>query len=330
MMTSKPPHDAVLLNEAVEALLQLGSFAEKNSSFPKGVQPQKLKGLFVDCTFGRGGHSREILSRLDEEGRLLAFDKDPQAIEVAMELAKEDSRFEIIHGSFAQLEQEVKSRSLSGTVDGVLMDLGVSSPQLDQAERGFSFMNDGPLDMRMNSAEGMTAADWIANTDEADMAFVFKAYGEERYAKRIAKIICEKRAQKTIATTKQLANIISEAHPRWEKHKHPATRCFQAIRIAVNSELDDLKNVLEQALAVLKVGGRLVAISFHSLEDRIVKQFIREQEQGQDYPAGLPITEDMIERKMKRVGKFLKASEQELERNNRARSAVMRVAEKLG
>lgn len=310
-MSTEQEHDAVLLNEAVEALV---------------IDPN---GIYIDCTFGRGGHSRAILSRLSEEGRLIGFDKDLQAIAVGEQLQQEDARFSIVHESFSLLEQEVSKRSWVGEVTGVLMDLGVSSPQLDQAERGFSFMQDGPLDMRMDTTRGQTAEQWIATTDEDDMVWTFKTFGEERYAKRIARAIVEKRAKAPITRTKQLADIISEAHPRWEKHKHPATRCFQAIRIAVNRELDDLKDTLEQVLNVLKVGGRLVAISFHSLEDRIVKQFIQKQAQGQDFPVGLPITEDMINRRMKKVGKFTKAGDSELERNIRARSAVMRVAEKL-
>ncbi|MBD3652724.1 16S rRNA (cytosine(1402)-N(4))-methyltransferase RsmH [Kangiella sp.] len=310
-MSTEQEHDSVLLNEAVEALV---------------IDPN---GIYIDCTFGRGGHSRAILSHLSQEGRLIGFDKDLQAIAVGEQLQQEDDRFSIVHESFSLLEQEVSKRGWIGEVTGVLMDLGVSSPQLDQAERGFSFMQDGPLDMRMDTTRGQTAEQWIADTDEEDMVWTFKNYGEERYAKRIARAIVEKRAKSPITRTKQLADIISEAHPRWEKHKHPATRCFQAIRIAVNRELDDLKDTLEQALNVLKVGGRLVAISFHSLEDRIVKQFIQKQEKGQDFPPGLPITEDMINRRMKKVGKFTKAGDSELERNIRARSAVMRVAEKL-
>ncbi|MHC9509890.1 16S rRNA (cytosine(1402)-N(4))-methyltransferase RsmH [Kangiella sp. M94] len=310
-MSTEQEHDAVLLNEAVEALV---------------IDPN---GIYIDCTFGRGGHSRAILSRLSEEGRLIGFDKDLQAIAVGEQLQLEDDRFSIVHESFSLLEQEVSKRGWFGEVTGVLMDLGVSSPQLDQAERGFSFMQDGPLDMRMDTTRGQTAEQWIATTDEEDMVWTFKSFGEERYAKRIARAIVEKRAKAPITRTKQLADIISEAHPRWEKHKHPATRCFQAIRIAVNRELDDLKDTLEQVLNVLKVGGRLVAISFHSLEDRIVKQFIQKQAEGQNFPAGLPITEDMINRRMKKVGKFTKAGDSELERNIRARSAVMRVAEKL-
>ena len=310
-MELQTQHDAVLLDEAVQALV---------------IDPD---GKYIDCTFGRGGHSRAVLDLLSEKGQLLAFDKDPQAIEVANNLKAQDCRFDIEHNSFSLLQQEVTERGWAGEITGVLMDLGVSSPQLDQAERGFSFMNDGPLDMRMDVTRGQTAAQWIADTDEEDMAWTFKAYGEERYAKRIARSIVEKRAKAPIERTKQLADIIAEAHPRWEKHKHPATRCFQAIRIAVNSELDDLKNTLEQVLEVLKVGGRMVVISFHSLEDRMVKRFIQQQEQGQDFPAGLPITDEMINRRMKKVGKFVKAGQEELERNNRARSAVMRVAEKL-
>jgi len=304
-------HDAVLLDEAVEALV---------------INPD---GIYIDCTFGRGGHSRAVLSMLSDKGRLLAFDKDPQAILVGQSLEQEDSRFEIIHESFSLLEQKVSEKSLVGEIDGVLMDLGVSSPQLDQAERGFSFMQDGPLDMRMDTTRGQTAEQWVAETKEDDMVWAFKAFGEERYAKRIARAIIEKRQKASINRTLQLAEIIKEAHPRWEKHKHPATRCFQAIRIAVNSELDDLQKTLEQSLECLKVGGRIVAISFHSLEDRMVKRFIQKQEKGQDFPPGLPVTEDMINRRMKKVGKFTKAGDEELERNNRARSAVMRVAEKL-
>ncbi|WP_223669457.1 16S rRNA (cytosine(1402)-N(4))-methyltransferase RsmH [Kangiella shandongensis] len=304
-------HDSVLLDEAVEALV---------------INPD---GTYIDCTFGRGGHSRAVLAALSEEGRLMAFDKDPQAIEKGQALEQEDSRFEIIHGSFALLEQEVRERKLFGQIDGVLMDLGVSSPQLDQAERGFSFMQDGPLDMRMDTSCGQTAADWIAETSEDDMVWAFKTYGEERYAKRIARAIIEKRQRAPITRTLQLAEMIKEAHPRWEKHKHPATRCFQAIRIAVNSELDDLSRTLEQSLECLKIGGRIVAISFHSLEDRMVKRFIQKQEKGQDFPPGLPVTEDMINRRMKKVGKFTKAGDEELARNVRARSAVMRIAEKI-
>ncbi|AOE50473.1 16S rRNA (cytosine(1402)-N(4))-methyltransferase RsmH [Kangiella sediminilitoris] len=304
-------HDSVLLDEAVEALV---------------INPD---GIYIDCTFGRGGHSRAVLSALSENGRLMAFDKDPQAIEKGQALEREDSRFEIIHGSFSLLEQEVKEHGLFGQIDGVLMDLGVSSPQLDQAERGFSFMQDGPLDMRMDTSSGQTAEGWIANTEEEDMVWAFKTYGEERYAKRIARAIIEKRQKAPITRTLQLAEIIKEAHPRWEKHKHPATRCFQAIRIAVNSELDDLAKTLEQSLECLKVGGRIVAISFHSLEDRMVKRFIQKQERGQDFPPGLPVTEDMIKRRMKKVGKFTRAGDEELARNNRARSAVMRIAEKI-
>jgi 16S rRNA (cytosine1402-N4)-methyltransferase len=307
----KTAHDSVLLDEAVEALV---------------INPD---GTYIDCTFGRGGHSRAVLSVLSENGRLLAFDKDPQAINEGKSLEREDARFEIIHESFSLLEQKVSEKQLMGEVDGVLMDLGVSSPQLDQAERGFSFMQDGPLDMRMDTTRGMTAEQWVAETKEEDMVWAFKTYGEERYAKRIARAIIEKRQKASINRTLQLAEIIKEAHPRWEKHKHPATRCFQAIRIAVNSELDDLQKTLEQSLECLKVGGRIVAISFHSLEDRMVKRFIQKQEKGQDFPPGLPVTEDMINRRMKKVGKFTKAGDEELERNNRARSAVMRVAEKI-
>jgi 16S rRNA (cytosine1402-N4)-methyltransferase len=304
-------HLTVLLQEAVDALV---------------VDPA---GLYVDGTFGRGGHSRLVLEALTENGRLLGFDKDPRAIETANELAAEDTRFSIVHDSFAQLEQQIQDLGKHGQVDGVLVDLGVSSPQLDDAERGFSFLNDGPLDMRMDTTRGESAAEWIAQTEEAEIARVLKVYGEERFAKRMARAIVQKREEAPITRTAQLANIVAEANPAWEKGKHPATRAFQAIRIEVNNELGDLEALLDQALEVLKPGGRLVVISFHSLEDRIVKQFIRHHQRGGEVPRGVPLMESQLNIRLKPVGKAVRASSGEVDANVRARSAIMRVAEKI-
>lgn len=304
-------HDSVLLEEAVDALV---------------VDPD---GCYVDGTFGRGGHSRAILNRLSPAGRLLVIDKDPQAIAYAEEYFASDDRVIIGHASFADMEVLVEEHQLAGKVIGVLLDLGVSSPQLDDPQRGFSFTQDGPLDMRMDTSRGQSAADWIAETGEQDIATVLKEYGEERFAKRMAKAIVAERARKPIVTTGHLAEVVKQANPAWEKGKHPATRAFQGIRIYINRELDDLVSVLDQAVDLLAVKGRLVVISFHSLEDRIVKQFIRKQEQGDPLPRHLPVMASEINQRLKRVGKAVKASEQELKNNVRARSAVMRVAEKV-
>jgi len=304
-------HITVLLNEAVDALIQ---------------DPD---GLYVDCTFGRGGHSRLILERLGQDGRLIGIDKDPRAIATANELAKEDSRFSICHGSFADIEQWVAQQGEGRPIAGVLMDLGVSSPQLDEAERGFSFMQDGPLDMRMNTEAGMTAAQWVATAKEEDMANVFYEFGEERYSRRIAKAIVNRREVEPFERTLDLATVIKEAHPKWEKNKHPATRCFQAIRIFINNELGDLMDTLETGAKILAKHGRLVVISFHSLEDRMVKRFIRDKEKGPQLPPDIPIMESDFPKELKHVGKAIKPSKEEIERNVRSRSAVMRVAEKL-
>lgn len=306
----KTQHYSVLLQESVDALV---------------TNPD---GFYVDGTFGRGGHSREILNRLSKNGRLLAFDKDPQAIEVGSALAVEDTRFSIAHSSFSSMRDVLNERG-APAVTGVLLDLGVSSPQLDQAERGFSFMHDGPLDMRMDSSKGQTAAQWIAEAKEADIAFVLKEYGEERFAKRIARAIVEKREEKPILSTLQLAKIVSEANPKWEKGKNPATRAFQGIRIFINEELDDLSKTLDIALDVLQGEGRMVVISFHSLEDRMVKRFMRNKAKGKEFPIGVPVTESMLEKEVKIIGKAVKAGDAELGENIRSRSAVMRVAEKL-
>jgi len=285
--------------------------------------------LYVDGTFGRGGHSSLILSRLESQGRLIAIDKDPEACAKAVERFGGDSRFEIVRASFADMNELIANKQMMGSVTGVLLDLGVSSPQLDDPERGFSFLRDGPLDMRMNPDEGVSAAEWLSKAEEADISKVLKNYGEERYARRIARAIVEAREEQSITRTAQLAAIVKEANPSWEKGKHPATRAFQGIRIFINKELEDLESLLSDVLEMLEIGGRLVVISFHSLEDRIVKRFIREQERGKPIPRGLPVMEKDIVRRMRSVGKARKPGEKEVQGNIRARSAVMRVAEKV-
>ncbi len=291
----------------------------------------KPNGIYLDCTFGRGGHSQSILNLLGPSGRLLALDRDLDAInsDAARTLAN-DKRFKLVHSCFSALGHCLNSEGLLGQVDGILMDLGVSSPQLDNPERGFSFLRDGPLDMRMNGNHGITAAQWLAEVDEKSLIKVLFEYGEERFAKRIAYAIVEKRQVSPIKTTRELAKLIEEAVPIKEKHKHPATRSFQAIRIYINNELDELQTALQQSVNGLKSGGRLVVISFHSLEDRIVKRFIR-AESGAKYNAGkLPIKEvDITKGSLKKIGKALKAGQFEITQNARARSAIMRVAERV-
>jgi 16S rRNA (cytosine1402-N4)-methyltransferase len=290
----------------------------------------KEGGIYLDCTFGRGGHSQGILSKLGESGRLMGLDRDVDAInsETAGLLLK-DKRFTLRHSSFSALESVVVSEGLLGQIDGVLLDLGVSSPQLDDPQRGFSFMQNGPLDMRMNRDAEMTATKWLANADEKELVRVLFEYGEERFARRIANAIVEARAVRPLATTQDLVRLIEGAVPKREKYKHPATRSFQAIRIEVNKELDELKAALQQSIKVLKQGGRLVVISFHSLEDRITKQFIR-GESGKKYdPGRFPVKEaDISKGDLIKRGKPLKASKIEIEQNPRARSAIMRVAER--
>lgn len=305
-------HTAVLLQEAIAAL---------------DIKPA---GVYVDATFGRGGHSQAILQHLNTDARLLIIDKDPDAIKVANELAARDARVKVLVGSFKNLYQYCDEQAVVGKVDGVLFDLGVSSPQLDQAERGFSFIRDGKLDMRMDPTTGISVAEWLASASEADIAKVLKTLGEERFSKRIANAIVNKRQQQPISTTGQLANIIAAAVPFKEKHKHPATRSFQALRIFINAELDELTVALEQVLQVLAPYGRLVVISFHSLEDRIVKQFIAKHARGDHFPHLLPVKQTQMAPKLRKIGKSIKPSEQEIAENVRARSAVLRVAEKLG
>ena len=304
-------HETVLLHEAIESLV-----TDKN-------------GFYIDGTFGRGGHSRFLLDQLGNNGRVLAFDRDPQAIQSAQEHFAGENRLTVVHSPFSRMRASVDQYQMSGQVPGVLLDLGVSSPQLDQSERGFSFMRNGPLDMRMDPTQGISAADWLATEKLEEMARIFKAYGEERFAKRIAGAIISEREKQPIVTTERLSQIVTDANPAWEKHKHPATRVFQAIRIYINDELGELEAVLDTSLELLAVGGRLVVISFHSLEDRIVKRFIKKHAKGDALPASIPITDDQLNRRFKIIGKTIKASDAEVEVNPRSRSAIMRVAEKL-
>jgi len=289
-------------------------------------------GIYIDGTFGRGGHASELLKALGPKGRLMVMDKDPEAISAAQQMfvndeRAADERVVIAQGSFAMLKQLVSEQGWLGKVDGLLLDLGVSSPQLDDADRGFSFRHDGALDMRMDPDSGGSAAQWLARVSEIELARVLYEYGEERFSRRIARAIVDARTERPITSTKQLAQIVADANPKWEKGKNPATRSFQAIRIEINNELKDLQVYLSQVTDVLKPGGRIAVISFHSLEDRIVKRFIRDQSKGDRYPAGLPVTEAQLDPKLKPVGKALYPSEQELQRNPRARSSVLRVAE---
>ncbi|WP_367607171.1 16S rRNA (cytosine(1402)-N(4))-methyltransferase RsmH [Legionella sp. W05-934-2] len=303
-------HQTVLLNEAVAGLAV------------------DADGIYVDGTFGRGGHSQAILSQLSDKGRLFAIDKDWQAISYAEELIN-DSRFTMIQGSFADIKILAEQYELMGKVNGILLDLGISSPQVDNPERGFSFMHDGPLDMRMDTKQPMDAKTFIMGSDEKTMAYVFKTYGEERFAKRIANAIVAARKIRPIETTLQLAEIVKAANPKWEKHKHPATRVFQAIRIHINQEISDLEQFLKHVLDVLTIGGRLAIISFHSLEDRVVKQFMRSMSEGPHLPRDVPVmTKDIIV-PFRRIGKAIKASDVEIKHNPRARSAVLRIGEKV-
>ncbi len=282
--------------------------------------------LFVDGTFGRGGHSRKILERLDDSAQLIAIDRDPQAAEVAEALCLKDSRLKFFRRNFSALKDILEERGLLGTVDALLLDLGVSSPQLDDPLRGFSFRNDGPLDMRMDPQSGESAAEWLAHVDQEELANTIYKYGDERLSRRIARRIVEARDKQPLVTTAQLASLVATVVRRSDG-KHPATRTFQAIRIAVNGELDALEAVLRDAWEMLAPDGRLVIVSFHSLEDRLVKQFLR-GDCKQRLPRRLPPPTGSDERQWQASRKAVKASEDELQRNPRARSAVMRVAEK--
>jgi len=283
----------------------------------------------VDATYGRGGHSEMILKQIGAQGELLVMDQDPEAIMHAQERFKGDSRVTVMQANFAELEQRLAGQQWLGTVDGLLLDIGVSSPQLDDASRGFSFSNDGDLDMRMDTSSGVSAAQWLRQVSESELMTVIKTYGEERYARRIAKAIVLSRASEAIRTTRQLAEIVKAAHPRWERHHHPATRTFQAIRIAINGELDALRSVLEQAANVLKINGILSVISFHSLEDRIVKHHLRKPSPNDDVPRHLPIQPDEIPHPWQVLGKMIKANDEEIKMNPRARSAVLRIARRV-
>ena len=286
-------------------------------------------GTYVDCTFGRGGHSMGILDYLDSDGRLVAMDKDEEAYSAGCKLAKKDSRLQMFHADFSQLADMCQQAGIFGKVDGVLFDLGVSSPQLDDPDRGFSFSQDGPLDMRMDRTTTQTAAKWLASASRSEISSVLKEFGEERFANRMATAIIQARSESPIRTTGQLAEIVAQANPAWEKDKHPATRAFQAIRIHINDELGALKSGLSQALDVLHAGGRMVVISFHSLEDKIVKNFMSLQTKGDNFPRHVPVTHDQLEPRLKIVGKPVRPTQEEIAVNVRARSAIMRVAEKL-
>lgn len=305
-------HIPVLLKEAVENLI---------------VSPT---GTYIDATFGRGSHSLAILQHLSPHGRLIAFDKDPDAIAYANAEIR-DPRFKIFHCSFARMHMVLNELNLIGAIDGILFDLGVSSPQLDNPARGFSFVREGKLDMRMDTSQGTAAMTWLATIGEEELATVLWEYGEEKFSRRIARAIVETRKTTPIETTTQLAEIIKFAIPKPKKpqDKHPATRSFQAIRIAINQELTELEQGLAASLEALKPGGRLAVISFHSLEDRIVKQFIKRHEKGEELPRGLPIKGEHFKARLMTLSKPIKPSEKEVNTNPRARSAVLRLSEKL-
>lgn len=286
----------------------------------------KSEGIYIDCTFGRGGHSRGILQRLGPAGRLVAIDRDPQAVAEAREQLGREPRFSIEHAAFSSIGDVARAHQVLGRVDGVLLDLGVSSPQLDDRSRGFSFLAEGPLDMRMDPDAGPSAADWLARAEEREIADVLWRFGEERYSRRIARAIVACRKAAPIQTTRQLAELIAEASPSRERHKHPATRAFQAIRIFINRELEELERCLRQIPEILAAFGRLAVISFHSLEDRMVKRFIR-NESGRGVAPRLPIAQP--EPRLRGLGRPIRPSKTEVERNPRARSAVLRVAERL-
>lgn len=304
-------HMPVLLDEAIAGL---------------AVREQ---GFYVDCTFGRGGHSRAILNQLGPDGRLLALDKDPQAIaSIEAQRLADDPRFTLVQADFSELVEVVGHNCERDVVDGILMDLGVSSPQLDTPERGFAFLEDGPLDMRMNPDSGVSAAEWLQQVPEETLANVLYKYGEERFSRRIARAIVQRRIKQPLTRTRQLAELIEHTVPKRERHKHPATRSFQAIRIEINQELDRLVKSLEQSLELLGPGGRLAIITFHSLEDRIVKQFIRRESKATPLPKGLPVRERDTNLRLKALGKA-RPSRLEVMANPRARSAIIRVAERL-
>jgi 16S rRNA (cytosine1402-N4)-methyltransferase len=305
-------HTPVLLEESLEAL---------------AIKPD---GVYLDGTYGRGGHAGALLDRLGPHGRLLALDRDPEAVAAARQLGRREPRLIVEYAPFSRVGEIVRRHGLLGALDGLLLDLGVSSPQLDLPVRGFSFSAEGPLDMRMDTQTGETAAQWLGRASEDEIGRVLRDYGEERHARRIARAIVRARAKALPSTTRQLAALIAAASPSREPGRHPATRSFQAIRIHINRELDELRACLGAVCELLAVGGRLVVISFHSLEDRIVKRFIREEERGRQFPRGVPIMAQQTHARLRAVGKAVRPTPQEVAANPRARSAVMRVAERLG
>lgn len=311
-MQKDKSHISVLLEESIDGL---------------SIKPN---GTYIDCTFGRGGHSGLILDNLGTDGSLIAIDRDPTAI-AAAEKYSSDTRFTIEHYGFADLQLIVDKHQLNQKIDGILLDLGVSSPQLDEAERGFSFMKDGPLDMRMDTTRGQTAAEWLGVADVEDITWVLRTFGEEKHAWRIANAIVDEREHTELTRTSQLAALIKKTAPQREIKKHPATRSFQAIRMYINSELEQIEKVLAASLNVLAENGRLVVISFHSLEDRLVKQFMKKNSQGKKVPRGMPISEEELNKgkKLNLVGRKQKPSKNEVEENVRSRSSVLRVAERL-
>jgi len=314
MTSGEKTHVSVLFNEVIEGLAI------------------KSNGCYVDGTFGRGGHSAEILKHLGDKGRLIVFDKDDEAIKTAKELMGDDDRVTIIHADFSTMKESLEPLGLLNQVDGVFLDLGVSSPQLDQAGRGFSFMNDGPLDMRMDRSNPLSAELWLSQAEEKEIASVLWQLGEEKFSRRIAKNIVELREETALKTTLQLAALIKSCVPNSKKEKkHPATRSFQAIRMHVNGELTHIRAFLEDVLDVLTVGGRLLVIAFHSLEDRLVKRYIQQHATAKKVPRGLPITSDELDASisLKKIGKAIKASAEEVEINTRSRSAVLRIAERI-
>ncbi len=306
-MTSSA-HVAVLAQEAIEAL------------------NIRSDGIYVDCTYGRGGHSRLILEKLGAGGRLIALDRDPEAVQAGQALR--DPRFVIVRSPFSRVREVLQELDVAA-VDGMLLDIGVSSPQIDDARRGFSFRSDAPLDMRMDPQHGLSAAEWLAIAEESEIREVIRNHGEERFAKQIAAAIVEARTRGPVDTTRKLAALVADAVPTREPRQDPATRTFQALRIHVNQELEELSVVLPQCVALLGTGGRLVVISFHSLEDRIVKRFMRTQSQADALPARLPVrARDLPPPRMRLIGRAVRASDAETAANPRARSAVMRVAER--
>jgi 16S rRNA (cytosine1402-N4)-methyltransferase len=313
MSTGEFGHRPVLFNEVIEAMQ---------------VRPD---GVYVDGTFGRGGHADAMLALLGENGRLIVMDKDPEAVASARERHANDARVTVIHDDYAHMGRHMEALGLRELVDGVLVDLGVSSPQLDDAARGFSFQTNGPLDMRMNKDAGMTAAEWLRRAEEREIADVLWRFGEERFSKRIARRIVDYRRDNPIDDTATLAALISECVPKGKEKKHPATRSFQAIRMKVNQELENLGSLLDGIFDVLKVGGRLLVISFHSLEDRLVKRFMRKQSSAPEIPRGLPVMQSDLQAgiRLKVIGKAISAGADEILHNPRARSAVLRVAERI-